>query len=119
RAVGFLHAVDAADVRVTERGEDLRFTLETCDALAIEREQLGERRYRDVSVQRRVAGAVYVAHSAFTQLPDNDVGTDALDHLDVRGSRVSARPPAPSVAVISYGPMRLPGESVIDWRPLL
>ena len=60
----FLEAVDAADVRVIQGCEDLRFPLESREAIGIGRERLRQNLYRDVALQLRVAGPIHFAHAA-------------------------------------------------------
>ena len=83
-AVGFLQAVDVRDVRVVERGEDLRFSLEAGEAIGIIRERGRQNLDCDVAIQ-----------------------------LGVRARYTSPMPPAPRADWISYGPRHDPGASVI------
>ena len=75
RAVRLFEAVDSGDVRVIERGEQLRFALEPRQAVRIECEQLGQDLQGDFAIQLRVAGAVHLAHGARTKWGDDFVGT--------------------------------------------
>ena len=81
RAVRLFEAVDRADVRVIERGEQLRFAREPRQAVRIEREPLGQHLQGDVAIQLRVARAIHLAHGARTKRGDDFVGT----HSKTRG----------------------------------
>src|SRR5690348_7616461 len=61
-AAGLFHPVKRSDVRVIEGGEDLRFALEPCDAISIERALVGQDLYGDAATELRVARAVNFAH---------------------------------------------------------
>ena len=76
RAVRLFEAIDSGDVRVTERGEHLRFALEPRQAVRIECEQRGQDLQGDFAIELRVAGAVHVAHGARTKR-----GEDFVRHL--------------------------------------
>src|SRR5262245_64507347 len=56
--------VDAADVRMVQRGEHLGFALEPGEAIGIEREGFGEDLQGDVAIQRGVARTIDFAHAA-------------------------------------------------------
>ena len=75
RPTRFLEAVNARDVRMIERGENLRFALEPRDAIVILRECLGEDLQRDVTIEFRIAGAVDLAHTAGAERRDDLVGS--------------------------------------------
>ena len=77
--VGFVQPVDRADVRMIERGQDLRFTTEAGDALGIVGEGVGKELQSDVAPELRV-------FARYT----------------------SPIPPLPSSDRISYGPSRVP-----------
>ena len=59
-----LEAVDRRDVRMVERGEDLRLALEAREPLGIARERVGQNLQRDVAVELGVAGPIDLAHPA-------------------------------------------------------
>src|SRR5690606_21607868 len=59
-----LDPVQRGDVRVVERGEHLRFTLEAREAVPIALEALGQDFERHVTAQPRVVRTKYLAHAA-------------------------------------------------------
>src|SRR5207342_345298 len=69
-------AVNRADVRMIERGQDLRLALEPRGALRVPGDQIGQDFDRDRSVQAGVAGLVNLAHAAGANCRDNFVGAD-------------------------------------------
>ena len=75
--VGFLEAVDAADVRVIEGCEHFRFPLESCEAIGIVGERLRQDLDRDVASQLRIAGPIHFAHAARAEGRDDFVRTYA------------------------------------------
>ena len=62
--VRVFEAVNAADVRMVERREDLGFPFEPGEAVRVLSKRLGQDFQRDVAIQLRVAGAVDLAHAA-------------------------------------------------------
>lgn len=62
-----LEAVDAGDVGVVQRGENLGLARESGDALGVGRERLRQHLERDVAVERGVAGAIHLAHAALPE----------------------------------------------------
>ena len=74
-AVRFFEAVDRRDVRVVERGEQLRFASESGQALGIGRHLEGQHLDRHLAVELRVGRAVDLSHTA---------GADRLDQAIVR-----------------------------------
>ena len=75
-ALRLLQPVDAPDVRMVERGEDLGFPLEAGQAVGVRRERLGQHLERHVAVEFRVAGLPDLAHAAFTDLGGDGVRAD-------------------------------------------
>jgi len=63
-AAAALEAVNVPDVRVTQRGERLRFLLEARHSVRIGREGGRQHLDRDVAPQSGIAGAIYLAHAA-------------------------------------------------------
>jgi hypothetical protein len=59
-----LEAVDRADVRMLERGQDLRFALESREPFSVGREELGQDLQRDVAAETRIARAIHLTHAA-------------------------------------------------------
>ena len=63
-AVRLLEPVDRGDVRVVERGEEVRLALEAREALGVLRHLRRQHLDRDVAAEVRVGGAVDLAHPA-------------------------------------------------------
>jgi len=63
---------------MVERGEHLRLAFETRQTLRISGEYLREDLQRNVSSEPRVAGAIYLAHSARTERAADFIETDPL-----------------------------------------
>jgi hypothetical protein len=68
-----VHTVDLRDVRVIERGHSARLAFEAHQPLGIKGEPIRHDLEGNVSVQRRVTGAVHLAHTA-----DSDDGDDLM-----------------------------------------
>jgi hypothetical protein len=62
-AIHFIESVDSGDLGMTERREDLCFTLESREALGIERESVGKNLERDIAIQPGIAAAIHLAHA--------------------------------------------------------
>jgi hypothetical protein len=73
----FFEAVDASHVRMIQRGENLRFTLEPRDSIGVGQRQVRERLDRHVAPEPRVAGAIHLAHSARADRREHVVRSDA------------------------------------------
>ena len=88
-AVGFLEAVDGADVRVIERGEDARLSLEAREAIRVGGECQRQDLDRHVASKPRVARAVDLAHPANTELGANLIRAEASawgeGHVGIEG----------------------------------
>ena len=63
--------MNRGDVWMVQRGEKLRFALETRDALRVVDESVGQDLDRDVTTELRVARAVDLAHAARTERADD------------------------------------------------
>ena len=87
--VRFFKAVNRRDVRMVERGQQLRFTLEASQPVWIEREGVRQDFQRDVAAQRGVVGAIDFAHPARTDehgdLVDADASAESEGHRNYRG----------------------------------
>ena len=77
QAVRFLEPMDARDVRMIQRSEKLRFPLESCEPFVIVGEFFGKNFDRDVALELRVARAIDLAHTAFSDWRDDLVGAEA------------------------------------------
>ena len=73
-ATAFFEAIDRGDVRMIQRGQGLRFTLEARQAVCSVRERLGQDLDRDVAIQLCIARAKDMAHTPFA-----DLGGDFID----------------------------------------
>ena len=60
-----------------EGRQDLRFSLESGETLAVLRERVGQDLERDLAAQLGVPGAIHLTHSAHTERPDDFVGAQA------------------------------------------
>jgi hypothetical protein len=76
RALVLVEAVDRADVRVVQRGEQLRFALETREAIAVPRERARQRFDGHVAAELGVARAVDLAHAARAKRTGDFVGAE-------------------------------------------
>ncbi len=63
-AGGFLESMNRGDVRMVQRGQQLRFAPEPCEAIRIGCELCGQNLERHIAIQPRVASAEYLAHAA-------------------------------------------------------
>jgi hypothetical protein len=77
RTARVLDAVDMGDMRMIERGEQLRLAFEARDAFAIGRHRRGKDLDRDVTLQPRVARAVHLTHASGTKCTEDLVGAQA------------------------------------------
>jgi hypothetical protein len=88
-AVGLLQAVDVGDVRMIERGEDLRLTPESRESIRVRRERIRQHLQSIVPLERRVVGPPDLAHAAFTNEGGDFIRTDACagcqGHVVCRG----------------------------------
>jgi hypothetical protein len=84
-AIRFFKAVNGGDMRMIERGEELRLALEPADALGIVRERGRQDLQRNVATELRIAGFVDLAHPAGAEGGDDLVGpksgADRNDHV--------------------------------------
>ena len=76
RAIHVLDAVDGADVRMIQRGQQPRFALEAGEPLGIDREQARKDLDRDVAPELRVARAIDLAHAAGAKPCVNPIRTE-------------------------------------------
>ena len=75
-AVGLFEAVDRADVRMAEGGEDFGFALETRDAISVLRKVRGHRLDGDLAVQAGVSCQEHFTHAAPAEFAFDLVGAD-------------------------------------------
>jgi hypothetical protein len=71
-----LEAIDLSDVRMIQRGEELRFALEPREPVRIVGEMIRQNLEGDVAQQLRIAGAQHDAHRAFPELRDDFIWAD-------------------------------------------
>jgi hypothetical protein len=76
RLTAVLEPINRTNVRMIERGQHLRLALETCEAVGVERERVGDDLQRDVAIQLGIAGAIDLAHAAGAELADDFVRAD-------------------------------------------
>ena len=63
-AIGVFETVNRRDIRMVQRGEDLRFTPETREAIGIQREGRGPDLERDVAIEVGIVRPIDLAHAA-------------------------------------------------------
>ena len=76
-AVGVLEPVDRGDVRMIQRGEDLRFALKARQAVGVGCERRGEDLDRDLTLQLRVRRPIDLPHSTHAELRGDFVDAEA------------------------------------------
>ena len=69
-------AVDLRDVRMIERGDELRFPTEACEAFRLVGDRGGQYLDGDVAIEPAVAALVDLAHPAGADRLDDRVGAD-------------------------------------------
>ncbi len=77
RAATLFEAVDLRDVRVIERGQELRFALETREPIRVARERFEQDLDRDLPVEPRITGSIHLAHAARAERRHDFNGTEA------------------------------------------
>jgi hypothetical protein len=80
-----LDPVNAGDVRVIERCEDLSFTLETCEPVDIGRERVRQYFERDVALKPRVACTIDLTHAAGAKRRDDFIRAESSPGLKAHG----------------------------------
>jgi hypothetical protein len=75
-AAGFLEAVDGSDVRVIERSEDSRLSLEARQAIRVAGKRQWKNLDRDIASKPDIRGAVDFAHPANTEQGGNLIRTE-------------------------------------------
>ena len=68
---GIFQAVYGRYFWMVERREELRFTLEACQAIGIGRECVRKNLQRDITIELRVVRPIHLAHSAGTEQASN------------------------------------------------
>ena len=74
---GVFQPVDGRDVRVVERGEHLRLTLEPRETVRVGRERGREDLDRHLALQLRIRRPIHLPHSAHTNLGGDLIGSEA------------------------------------------
>jgi hypothetical protein len=82
---GLFHAVDRGDVRMVQRGEESRLTLESLEPVAISSEDFREDLDRDVATESSVARAIDLAHPARSERADDFVWSDPSPSRQLHG----------------------------------
>ena len=80
-AIGVFETVNRRDVRMVQRGEDLRFAPEAREAIGIQREGRRPDLERDVAIEVGVARPVDLAHAAGADKLEDRVGTERIARL--------------------------------------
>jgi len=90
RIIRRLEPVNRADIGVIQRGKQLGFTLDACQAMLVRREALGQNSDRHVAVQGRVMGSIHFPHAADPLEGQHFIRTHAFlaarDIFSVRGN---------------------------------
>src|SRR5262249_15745835 len=99
RIANLFQVINARNVGVIQRSEDLGFALKSSDALRLLRARLGQRLDGDVPLQPRVACAIYLAHSADAKHTGNFVSSNASTWFEsqaasFRGDRFAIKRPS-------------------------
>ena len=84
-AIRLVHAVDARDVRVIERGEDFGFLLETCEPIVIGQKSFREYFQGDIAFEFRVACSVDLSHSADADQRHDFIGSETRTGPETHG----------------------------------
>ena len=84
-AIRLVHAVDARDVRVIERGEDFGFLLETCEPIVIGQKSFREYFQGDIAFEFRVACPVDLSHSADADQRHDFIGSETRTGPETHG----------------------------------
>ena len=82
RSVGFFETVNAGNVRMIQRGQQLRFALEPSDPFGILGERCGQALDRHAPIEAGIASAIDLAHAARTQSRFNFIRTDPRARLN-------------------------------------
>ena len=99
-ALGLFQPVDAPDVRVVQRGQDLGFPLEAGQPVGVGRERLGQYLQCDIAIELRVAGLVDLTHPASANQADDFVRANLRAFAQGHWVRQSVfMPPSPILAV--------------------
>src|SRR5215510_14575848 len=62
--IGFLEPINRGDVRMIQRGEELRLALEPRQKIRIEREGCRQDFQRDISIESGVTSSIHLTHAA-------------------------------------------------------
>src|SRR5262245_39363297 len=76
-----LQPIDLRDVRMIQRGENLRF-LEAREAIGIERQIVGQDLERDITTKRRVARSPHLTFAASAERADDFIWAEANARLE-------------------------------------
>ena len=80
--IRLLQTVDVSDVRMIERGEDLRLSLEPREPVRVRRERIRQHLQGIVPLERRVMGAPDLAHPALANQGGDFIGAEATAGAD-------------------------------------
>src|SRR5262245_56650979 len=103
RAFAFFETVNRRDVRVIERREDLRLASEAGQPVRVARDQWQQHLDRLVAIERRIASAIHLAHSAGAQGEADLVRSEAAASSEghMRSWTPDCTPTVPSSAMAS------------------
>ena len=102
-AAVFFEAVDVGDVRVVQRRERLGFAGEPCQPFGVAGEEVGQHFQRNVTIEGRVAGSVYLPHPAFANQRADFVDAEAGAGGEGQCAAAEYTPGFASVAAIFSG----------------
>ena len=88
--VGFLKAIDACDVRMVQRREELGFALEPSKSLFVLCELVRQDFDRDFAIELRVTCAVHLAHPTFADRRANFIGSQPSSGVEGHGKTLPA-----------------------------
>ena len=91
-AVALFHTIDGCDVRMVQRGKQLRFAREPREAIVIGGHRGGQQLERDITLQPRIASAVDLAHPPAAEHRDDLVRSDPCAWGDQAGISIFGCP---------------------------
>jgi len=86
------HSVDLPDVRMIQRRQHLRFTLEAGESFGVPRQSVRQDFDRDVAAKLRVLGAIHVAHSARANRGQDLIWTQTSSSRERHGALADSIP---------------------------
>jgi hypothetical protein len=80
--------IDLSDVRMIQRGQRSRLSLESCEAFGILREFFGKQLQRDVTVKPGIASAVHLAHPAGANQTGDTIGSQCVARRELHEAEI-------------------------------